>query len=207
MIKFHQVKKPLLCRTLICLFLADMRPQAIVINKLELLLSDFFWWAESSVFDSSRYSQPAECPQVWHPYSQSDIRWWHCWQCEYIPCAWWSCFYNAWALILIHPCTRSTGYYSEKLLFQPRVSIAVLFLALQATEAELKQFFTQYGSVKDAKIIMDRAGVSKGWDHSSLYFISFFEKFSLWIPFWLFDMCWVFITLPCLHYFSLGEPW
>ncbi|ELT90389.1 hypothetical protein CAPTEDRAFT_30326, partial [Capitella teleta] len=32
-----------------------------------------------------------------------------------------------------------------------------------ATEAELKQFFTQFGAVKDAKIIMDRAGVSKGY--------------------------------------------
>ncbi|XP_048242720.1 protein boule-like isoform X8 [Haliotis rufescens] len=31
------------------------------------------------------------------------------------------------------------------------------------TEAELKQFFTAYGAVKDTKIIADRAGVSKGY--------------------------------------------
>ncbi|XP_048242713.1 RNA-binding protein Musashi homolog 2-like isoform X2 [Haliotis rufescens] len=36
-------------------------------------------------------------------------------------------------------------------------------IAANTTEAELKQFFTAYGAVKDTKIIADRAGVSKGY--------------------------------------------
>jgi len=38
----------------------------------------------------------------------------------------------------------------------------VVMVIEQTTEAELKQFFTTYGPVKDCKIILDRAGVSKG---------------------------------------------
>lgn len=34
----------------------------------------------------------------------------------------------------------------------------------QTVEAELKQFFSAFGAVKDAKIIADRAGVSKGYE-------------------------------------------
>lgn len=36
-------------------------------------------------------------------------------------------------------------------------------IAANTTEQELKQFFSAYGAVKDAKIIADRAGVSKGY--------------------------------------------
>ncbi|XP_048754062.2 deleted in azoospermia-like isoform X4 [Ostrea edulis] len=36
-------------------------------------------------------------------------------------------------------------------------------IAANTSELELKQFFTAYGAVKDAKIIADRAGVSKGY--------------------------------------------
>ncbi|KAK3108912.1 hypothetical protein FSP39_018516 [Pinctada imbricata] len=36
-------------------------------------------------------------------------------------------------------------------------------IAANTTEQELKQFFTGYGAVKDTKIIVDRAGVSKGY--------------------------------------------
>jgi len=35
-------------------------------------------------------------------------------------------------------------------------------LSLQTTEAELRQFFSTFGAIKDCKIITDRAGVSKG---------------------------------------------
>ena len=35
--------------------------------------------------------------------------------------------------------------------------------APQMTELELNKFFSQFGMVKDSKIITDRKGVSKGW--------------------------------------------
>lgn len=34
--------------------------------------------------------------------------------------------------------------------------------SLKTTELELKEFFGQFGQVKDSKIITDRSGVSKG---------------------------------------------
>ena len=37
----------------------------------------------------------------------------------------------------------------------------MLFIT-QMTELELSEFFSQYGKVKDAKVITDRQGVSKG---------------------------------------------
>jgi len=36
-------------------------------------------------------------------------------------------------------------------------------IAANTTDAELKQYFTAFGAVKDTKIITDRAGVSKGY--------------------------------------------
>ncbi|ESP00378.1 hypothetical protein LOTGIDRAFT_99938, partial [Lottia gigantea] len=36
-------------------------------------------------------------------------------------------------------------------------------IAANTTDAELKQFFSAYGAVKDTKIIADRGGVSKGY--------------------------------------------
>lgn len=39
----------------------------------------------------------------------------------------------------------------------------------QMTELELNTFFSQFGTVKDSKIITDRNGVSKGWDGNAVH--------------------------------------
>ena len=44
----------------------------------------------------------------------------------------------------------------------------MLFIT-QMTEFELNEFFSQYGKVKDAKVITDRQGVSKGWVKFIIY--------------------------------------
>lgn len=44
-------------------------------------------------------------------------------------------------------------------------------MTIQTSEAELKQFFAAYGLVKDCKIILDRAGVSKGYCNFANYFM------------------------------------
>lgn len=49
-------------------------------------------------------------------------------------------------------------------------NLFVCISLLQTAETELKQYFSAFGPVKDAKIIADRAGVSKGWLFSLLQF-------------------------------------
>lgn len=35
-------------------------------------------------------------------------------------------------------------------------------MSLQTNESDLRRFFSQHGAVKEVKIVIDRAGVSKG---------------------------------------------
>ena len=55
---------------------------------------------------------------------------------------------------------RRTPLFCES-IFSTYAMIA-LIAYLQMTELELNTFFSQFGTVKDSKIITDRNGVSKG---------------------------------------------
>lgn len=59
-------------------------------------------------------------------------------------------------LFLFQKCVCCKNFFARH-LFQIQVSV----FQLQTTENELKHFFSAYGMVRDCKIILDRAGLSK----------------------------------------------
>ena len=48
------------------------------------------------------------------------------------------------------------------IFYQLKCFLCFFFLYHQTNENDLRKFFSQYGSVKEVKIVNDRAGVSKG---------------------------------------------
>lgn len=56
----------------------------------------------------------------------------------------------------------NAGYYKYICASVLNVSFHIFSFLFQTAETELKQYFSAFGPVKDAKIIADRAGVSKG---------------------------------------------
>ena len=65
-------------------------------------------------------------------------------------------------------------------------------------ESELKQFFAAYGLVKDCKIILDRAGVSKGYTHCSTHCTLIFHSSQYAYRFIIYQILTVYLQLSRL---------
>ena len=81
------------------------------------------------------------------------------------------------------------------IFYQLKCFLCFFFLYHQTNENDLRKFFSQYGSVKEVKIVNDRAGVSKGL--VSLQVVHRISDCFYWIA--------TFCILPLVPFFFLLE--
>ena len=99
------------------------------------------------------------------------------------------------------------------IFYQLKCFLCFFFLYHQTNENDLRKFFSQYGSVKEVKIVNDRAGVSKGLVSLQVvhrisdcfYWIATFCILPL-VPFFFFFQKEVVVGLAVLLFFFGGGP-